>query len=513
MKSIFFKHILLFNIVFLFTTNSFAQINILSPTKRVQYLDAITTISKKATNDSIKISNDSTDIDLSVYFNIDSINFVESAPLETNIPDTISYILFKKTEKNDSIVLQDKSLLYQYADSIIRYRPYSRTEYLTHRANTLLIDLVHYGWKFKNVNDDENSISIFEESKIYDPLNIISFEEVNDFEFVKNLRDQSRQYFTNNHLSYYKTTIDQLPDISDIMLKSISGADIASLVLENKRIEIDNRKIELNKIKQIHWIKKANALLQFSQNHISNNWHQGGNSNYSFLSILNGEINYNNLKNVIWENKFEWRVGYNKIQSEKALRNMNLNDDIARLISKFGVKAGGNWYYSITGEASTQLFNNYRSFDSDVLKAMLFTPIRANIGVGMDYKIKNFSLTLAPLSFKYIYLNDTTQVNPNLFGIEKGVNQLKQYGSTFRSEFKTKPMKDWNLESRLTFYTDYKKLEIDLDIVNNFVINRFLTARLQLNPRFDNTIILKEGEKSRIQFKELMSIGFSYRFL
>jgi len=69
------------------------------------------------------------------------------------------------------------------------------------------------------------------------------------------------------------------------------------------------------------------------------------------------------------------------------------------------------------------------------------------------------------------------------------------------------------IDSRLSFYTNYEKVEIDWEIVGNFTINRFLSTRISLNPRYDNTQILAAGDKARLQFKELLSFGFSYRLL
>lgn len=120
---------------------------------------------------------------------------------------------------------------------------------------------------------------------------------------------------------------------------------------------------------------------------------------------------------------------------------------------------------------------------------------------------------IAPLTYKYIYMNDTVNMNPNQFGIKKGENQLKQFGSSLLAQFNYSPMMNWGITSKLSAYTDYKKFSVDWEIVNNFTINRYLTARLLLNPRYDNTVILKGGEKAEIQFKELLSVGFSYRFL
>jgi hypothetical protein len=196
------------------------------------------------------------------------------------------------------------------------------------------------------------------------------------------------------------------------------------------------------------------------------------------------------------------------------IRKISTNDDLLRYTSKFGLKASGNWYYSVSGDFSTQLFDTYKAINSTQYKARLLTPFRANVGIGMDYKYKKLlSLMIAPLSFKYIYANDTANVNPNLFGIEKGKNQLRQVGSSFRAQLNYSPSRQWQLDSRLTFYTDYKKVEIDWEMVSNLSVNRFMSVRIALNPRYDNTVILKKGENARLQFKQLLSVGFSYRLL
>jgi hypothetical protein len=84
-------------------------------------------------------------------------------------------------------------------------------------------------------------------------------------------------------------------------------------------------------------------------------------------------------------------------------------------------------------------------------------------------------------------------------------------GSSFRAQFSYAPSKEIQIDSKLTFYTNYQKIEVDWEIVSNFVVNRYLSTRLSLNPRYDNTMILNKGEKAKIQFKELLTFGFSYR--
>ena len=90
---------------------------------------------------------------------------------------------------------------------------------------------------------------------------------------------------------------------------------------------------------------------------------------------------------------------------------------------------------------------------------------------------------------------------------------LSEVGSSFKAQLSYAPSKEIQLDSKLTFYTNYEKVEADWEIVSNFTINRFLSTRLSLNPRYDNTLILAEGKKAKIQFKELLSFGISYKLL
>ncbi len=426
---------------------------------------------------------------------------------------TYNYVFLKPSHPTDTAILFVDSLTRKHRTDSIMSIPLSRTDSLLYASNPLCLPLIYTGTDIRAVWDaSANQLSLTGNEK--KELKTNKLPQVFSTEnFVSELRKGARDYISNHAMHLYVTTIDKLPSLSTFMSRPIKGSRVNPLAVYEDKIELGTKKIEINDLKMMHWTKKANAMLQFSQNYVSSNWYQGGNSNFAFLSIITGEVNYDNFKNVQWDNRFEWRTGLSSVIGNSKHKIM-INDDILRYNTKFGLKAGGNWYYSVSGELSTQLFDSYKSITSNEYKGRLFTPVRANLGVGLDYKYKKaFSLMLAPVAFKYIYVNDTLHVNQNLFGIKKGENQLKQIGSSFRAQLDLTPARNWDLDSKLTFYTDYKKVEVDWEIVNNFIINRFLTTRISFNPRFDNTIILKQGEKSKIQFKELMSIGFSYRFI
>ena len=89
---------------------------------------------------------------------------------------------------------------------------------------------------------------------------------------------------------------------------------------------------------------------------------------------------------------------------------------------------------------------------------------------------------------------------------------MNDIGSSIRIKYKYAPLREIVLETEFYFYTNYKKVEIDWQTTCNFIINRFMTTRVSLHPRFDNTYIASGETKAKLQFKELLSIGFSHTF-
>ena len=95
---------------------------------------------------------------------------------------------------------------------------------------------------------------------------------------------------------------------------------------------------------------------------------------------------------------------------------------------------------------------------------------------------------------------------------EAGITQLKtfNYGSSFKVNYRQEFNENIALSSVLSFYTDYKGIEVDWEIVGDFKLYKWLTARVSLNPRYDSTV--GQGWDEKIQFKEFVSLGLAYRF-
>lgn len=260
------------------------------------------------------------------------------------------------------------------------------------------------------------------------------------------------------------------------------------------------------------WQKEARVLVQATQNYMTKNWYKGGSPSFSVLSIVKGNLNYKK-KNLSWENLLEWRIGLSTTSND-SLRKVNMTDDMLRLYSKLGYKIYDRMYVTAIAEFQTPLWNTWSQNETKV-KTAFFTPIRFNFGPAIEYKpINGLSLSCTPMAYKLVYamLGDKERVNVNDYGITTGQKLLREMGTYLRVEWKWKPLREIELETNFYLYTNYRQVEVDLQIEADFIINRFLSAHVLLYPRFDNTSRTAGSPPASMQFKELLSLGFSHHF-
>ncbi len=270
-------------------------------------------------------------------------------------------------------------------------------------------------------------------------------------------------------------------------------------------------RIRAVRLRYSYWYREATVMLQLTQNYVSKNWYAGGNTNFALLGIMQGKVIYNNRRNITWENTGEWRFGFNTVSAD-TLRKINTNEDIFKLYSKLGIRIVNKLNASFSAEFQTHFFNTWKE-NTKVLKTGPFTPARLNISAGLDYKpVHDLSLFFAPLTYRMIGVLDTIHVAQTTFSIPAGSKVLNEVGSSLRVEWNWHPVREIVLDTKFWLYTNYRRVEIDLEVSADFIINRFLSARIMLHPRYDNTVILPDDERAKMQFKELISVGFSHKF-
>lgn len=321
------------------------------------------------------------------------------------------------------------------------------------------------------------------------------------------IRRNARRYITMYHADLYTAISDpnRLKEV-EIGRGTVQRAivrDIQEDALDAARALRDSRS---------PWRREANLSLQLTQNYATENWHQGAANAFAMLWAAKAFANYNK-GNLSWENNAEWRVGVSTVSGD-TLRKMNTTDDIFQVYSKFGYQVHKYWYVSIFADFRTNFFPNFQK-NSNHLNTTFLTPIRYNMGLGIDYKpLKGLSVNISPVTYKltYAFNTDVECIDVNALGIETGNNMLNEVGSSVRVEWKWRPLREIELETKFYFFTNYKQVETELEIDVDFYINKYMSAKILLHPRYDGTVESTTDDKSRLQFKELISVGFAHTF-
>ena len=339
------------------------------------------------------------------------------------------------------------------------------------------------------------------------------------FEVRKDVKDYIRTTAPELY-TYHKS---DLPSIGELQTSRITHADKTKLLLnldtlnKNKTSQL---KVDLPAISR--WSKGAKFQVHASQNYISSNWYKGGESNMAVTTYAMGYFNYDNRKGLQWDNKAEWKLGLYGMASD-SLRWLRVNEDLLRLNSKLGYKAFKNFYYTAEWDFQTSLFNTYKS-NTYVRASGPFSPIRMSLSAGMDYKWKSMvSVFVSPLSYKLIYVADMSYREGVLpeeniayqVGITDGTRRSNQLGALIRTDFDYDFNESIGMEVHFSFFGNYagkiKGVEVGCEVIGNFKINRFLSAKVSLYPRYDSTTVPADGGKPKLQFYELISLGFNYK--
>jgi hypothetical protein len=254
-----------------------------------------------------------------------------------------------------------------------------------------------------------------------------------------------------------------------------------------------------------------------TQNYISENWYKGGESNHALLGNLRMFANYNDKEKIEFENLLELQIGFNTV-SEKldTMHTYRVNTDKLRLSSKLGLQTifSKYWYYTLSGEFNTQLFHTYTANTNNVISAFM-SPANLVFSIGMDYKLKkekaiDLSVLLSPFSYNCHWVKNS-KVDETKFGLEKGESALENWGPKLQTTFSWTIIPTVVLDSRLIYFTTYKKVDAEWESTVNFILNRYLSTKLHVYYRYEDGVERVE-DYSYLQTNELLSFGINYRW-
>ncbi|MBN2807466.1 MAG: DUF3078 domain-containing protein [Prolixibacteraceae bacterium] len=258
-----------------------------------------------------------------------------------------------------------------------------------------------------------------------------------------------------------------------------------------------------------YWKKGGNYALNFTQVSFTN-WAAGGQNAIAGATKLKVFANYNRA-NASWENVLNMGYGLSKVQGLV----LQKNDDLIDFQSKLGIKASEKWYYSGLFSLKSQFAPGYSDATNTVKISNFLAPAYLTLAFGMDYKPNDkFSMVLSPLTGKMTIVNDKDL--DGMFGVEAGKTTRMELGASFNTTFTQEIFRNVGFASNLGLFTNYldrpENIDVDWKLGLNMKVNSFLSASINTQMLFDADIVDPVDQKAKIQFKELLGIGFNITF-
>ena len=299
-------------------------------------------------------------------------------------------------------------------------------------------------------------------------------------------------------------------DVNQEVKQQLEFVEIAAPVPEEPVIEAP---VAVEVKKPNFWKFKFDGSLQFLQNYVSDNWHKGGESNYSAVGAVTLELNYNDKDRVTFDNKLETKLGFQTSRSD-TVHKLKTNNDLLRLTSKLGLQAHKKWYYTLQLLAYTQFAQGFKSNDEFVYSDFM-SPFKLNVGIGMEYKVEALnkkltgSLNFLPLSFNFTYVGRSALTSRN--GISGDHHSTEDFGSQFTADLKWQIAEQVLWKTRFYANTSYHRTLVEWENQFELKVSKYISANLFLYPRFDDSNAY-DDDLGYFQFQEYSSLGLTYTF-
>ncbi len=264
------------------------------------------------------------------------------------------------------------------------------------------------------------------------------------------------------------------------------------------------------------WVHSGITGINFSQTSFTN-WSEGGDNSVASNAYLNGSLNYKKDK-ISWTNDLSINYGQNNTKMTGWRKNIdNLN-----FASKFGQQMTDKVYYAALLDFKTQMTDGYQ-YNNEGKKTLIskfLTPAYLNVSVGLDYKPNdNLAFYFSPVAGKLTITADT--LFSTRYGVDPGKMLRAQLGAIFKASCNYDKLMNgkMTLKSALDLFTAYDdsfgNIDVNWDMLVGLNLSKFVTLTFQSTLKYDDDIkyIDEDGiHGARVQFKEILGLGLSYKF-
>lgn len=339
--------------------------------------------------------------------------------------------------------------------------------------------------------------------------------------YLKNAQNDSlRIMVKNNDKRSIQMLIDDGVTISRFKQKETKDFDFESLKKNYNKFSKVGKSYDV----ETPWRIGGDGSVGLTQTYLEN-WKKGGKSALSSLLVLKGFANYSRKDGKVkWENSGEIRNGW--IRPGGAESELQKNDDKFEITSRFGVSAFKKWYYSTEFNFNTQFFRGYKypkANNPEPFSAFL-APATTYLKVGLDYKPKkDLSVFISPLTLKNVYVRDTSLVEQTRYGIDEDRKAFWEPGLNADIKWKKNLTEDITYETKYKMFINYKdpfsKFDVNWENLFKMRLTDYINMQFMAHFIYDDNILFpvydadgnKVGEESKLQIKELFTIGFTYK--
>lgn len=282
------------------------------------------------------------------------------------------------------------------------------------------------------------------------------------------------------------------------------------------------------------WRRGGAGTLNFSQVSLSN-WAPGGQSSLSLLGLGNIYAHYREDKHSL---DLAGNLVYGLLKAGKA--KVRKNDDRLELNARYARSFAPKWSYAGQLNLKTQLTPTNDIVRPDSLLSKFFAPAYILASLGFEYKPnEDFSLFLSPATGKFTVVADQALADAGAFGVREarrgadgrpiagtGERLREELGAYLNARYRRPLMSNITYQTRLELFSNYghnpQNIDVNWENLLDFKINRFFSASVATTLVYDDDILVplnvdeQNGDPTargrRIQFKETLGIGLTYKF-
>jgi len=252
------------------------------------------------------------------------------------------------------------------------------------------------------------------------------------------------------------------------------------------------------------------------------NWAAGGENSIAGNTSLNLYLNYKKNKST-WDNTLD--LGYGILKQGNA--DTRKSDDKIDFSTKYGhLLNDKTLFLTAMGAFKTQFMPGFNYPNDSVKISDFMAPAYSLISLGIDYKPNdNISIFVAPVTGKTTFVFDDTLSAHGSFGVDEGKNIRNEFGGFIKIVAKKEINENVSASTKLEFFSNYiekpQNIDINWEVLVNLKITKYISATINTQLIYDDDIKIEidnnndgiiDAKGSRVQFKEVLGIGFMYKF-